>query len=263
LPGWVTLKMRDLFSWVSIHLSAVGDYYAGPNHILPTGGTARFYSPVTVDTFLKKSGVLFYSQRGLAQASDDIITLAEVEGLTAHANSVRVRKEDQAVSDDIRSAEIHRKTNETEILLQLELDGTGVYQIDIEVPFLGHMLSLLAMHSLTNVKVWARGDTEVDFHHTVEDMGLSLGAALQEALGEKKGLNRYGCAMVPMDEALVRVVVDLSGRPCLMYNVPIPVEMIGTFLRRIGRRIFSSGGEFGGYDPAYRSDTGFQQSPYC
>ena len=73
----------------------VGDYYAGPNHILPTGGTARFYSPVTVDTFLKKSGVLFYSQRGLARASDDIIKLAEVEGLTAHANSVRVRKGDQ------------------------------------------------------------------------------------------------------------------------------------------------------------------------
>lgn len=144
------------------------------------------------------------------------------------------------MSDDIRSAEIHRKTNETEILLQLELDGTGVYQIDIEVPFLGHMLSLLAMHSLTNVKVWARGDTEVDFHHTVEDLGLSLGAALQEALGEKKGLNRYGCAMVPMDEALVRVVVDLSGRPCLMYNVPIPVEMIGTFPAELVEEFFQA-----------------------
>ncbi|MGI6487516.1 MAG: histidinol dehydrogenase [Syntrophothermaceae bacterium] len=107
-PEHLELMVEHPFAWLgyiknagSIFLGQytpepVGDYYAGPNHILPTGGTARFYSPVTVDTFLKKSGVLFYSQRGLAQASDDIITLAEVEGLTAHANSVRVRKEDQA-----------------------------------------------------------------------------------------------------------------------------------------------------------------------
>lgn len=126
------------------------------------------------------------------------------------------------MSDEIRSAEIHRKTTETEILLRMELDGTGSYQIDTEMPFLGHMLALFSMHSLCNLKVWARGDTEVDDHHTVEDIGLCFGLALKQAIGDKKGLRRYGSATIPMDEALARVVVDLSGRPYLSYHVPVP-----------------------------------------
>lgn len=140
--------------------------------------------------------------------------------------------------NEIRNAEIHRKTNETEILLQLELDGTGDYQIDTEMPFLGHMLALFAMHSLSNLKVWARGDTEVDDHHTVEDIGLCFGLALKQALGEKKGLRRYGYATIPMDEALARAVVDLSGRPLLAYNVPVPCERVGTFATELIEEFF-------------------------
>jgi len=142
------------------------------------------------------------------------------------------------MSDELRSAEIHRKTNETEILLQLELDGTGNYQIDIEMPFLGHMLALFATHSLCNFKVWARGDTEVDDHHTVEDIGVCFGLALQQALGDKRGISRYGYATVPMDEALARVVVDLSGRPYLSYSVPVPSERVGSFATELVEEFF-------------------------
>ncbi|ADI01397.1 imidazoleglycerol-phosphate dehydratase HisB [Syntrophothermus lipocalidus] len=142
------------------------------------------------------------------------------------------------MSDEIRSAEIHRKTTETEILLRMELDGTGSYQIDTEMPFLGHMLALFSMHSLCNLKVWARGDTEVDDHHTVEDIGLCFGLALKQAIGDKKGLRRYGSATIPMDEALARVVVDLSGRPYLSYHVPVPGERVGTFATELVEEFF-------------------------
>jgi len=142
------------------------------------------------------------------------------------------------VNDEIRKAEIHRKTTETEILLQLELDGTGSYQIDTEMPFLGHMLALFSMHSLCNLKVWARGDTEVDDHHTVEDIGLCFGLALKQAIGEKKGLRRYGSATIPMDEALARAVVDLSGRPYLSYHVPVPGERVGNFATELVEEFF-------------------------
>ncbi len=142
------------------------------------------------------------------------------------------------MNDEIRKAEIHRKTTETEILLQLELDGTGSYQIDTEMPFLGHMLALFSMHSLCNLKVWARGDTEVDDHHTVEDIGLCFGLALKQAIGEKKGLCRYGSATIPMDEALARVVIDLSGRPYLSYNVPVPGERVGSFATELVEEFF-------------------------
>ncbi|NSW82910.1 MAG: imidazoleglycerol-phosphate dehydratase HisB [Syntrophothermus sp.] len=138
----------------------------------------------------------------------------------------------------MRSAEIHRKTTETEILLRMELDGTGSYQIDTEMPFLGHMLALFSMHSLCNLKVWARGDTEVDDHHTVEDIGLCFGLALKQAIGDKKGLRRYGSATIPMDEALARVVVDLSGRSYLSYHVPVPGERVGTFATELVEEFF-------------------------
>lgn len=128
---------------------------------------------------------------------------------------------------DNRIGEIARKTGETEVLLQIDLDGTGVYQIDTEIPFLSHMLTLFAVHSLCNLKVIARGDLKVDDHHSTEDIGISLGQALQLAMGNKKGIRRYGEATIPMDEALVRVVVDLSGRSHLVYNAEIQREMIG------------------------------------
>jgi len=128
-----------------------------------------------------------------------------------------------------RSAEVLRKTSETEVLLQLELDGTGKHQVDTEIPFFSHMLTLFAAHSLCNLKVAARGDLEVDDHHSVEDIGICLGQAISQAIGSKQGINRYGEATIPMDEALVRVVVDLSGRPFLVYNVELDRAQIGTF----------------------------------
>lgn len=131
--------------------------------------------------------------------------------------------------ENIRAAELLRKTNETETLLQLELDGSGKHQVDTEIPFFSHMLTLFAAHSLCNLKVVSRGDLEVDDHHSVEDMGICLGQAISQALGSKQGINRYGEATVPMDEALVRVVLDLSGRACLVYNVSLKRDQIGNF----------------------------------
>lgn len=131
------------------------------------------------------------------------------------------------MGEEIRSADIQRKTSETEILLQIGLDGTGRHQIDTEIPFFSHMLTLFAVHSLCDLKIAARGDIEVDDHHSVEDIGICLGQGLKQALGEKRGIKRYGEATVPMDEALVRAVIDLSGRPYLVFNADLPKEKIG------------------------------------
>lgn len=128
-----------------------------------------------------------------------------------------------------RQAEIKRQTLETEIMVTLDLDGVGQYQIDTEVPFLSHMLSLLGAHSMMNLKVKARGDIAVDYHHTVEDIGIGIGEAIKKALGDKRGISRYGCIYVPMDEALVRVVIDLSGRPYLVVAGDIPGDRVGDF----------------------------------
>jgi imidazoleglycerol-phosphate dehydratase len=126
-----------------------------------------------------------------------------------------------------RNVEIQRKTSETEVLLQLELDGAGVHQIDIEIPFLSHMLTLFTVHSLCDLKITARGDIEVDDHHTVEDIGICLGQALKAAVGEKRGINRYGEAVIPMDESLARTVIDLSGRSGLVFEADLPRECLG------------------------------------
>ncbi|MDD3852607.1 MAG: imidazoleglycerol-phosphate dehydratase HisB [Syntrophomonadaceae bacterium] len=126
-----------------------------------------------------------------------------------------------------RTAEIKRQTRETDIELRLEIDGTGNYDIDVPIPFLGHMLTLFTVHSLCNLQLTAKGDIEVDDHHTVEDIGICLGQALKEAVGDKKGINRYGEATVPMDEALVRVVLDFSGRAWLSYDVEVENATIG------------------------------------
>lgn len=142
--------------------------------------------------------------------------------------------------DVSRIGEVQRKTAETEILLQLELDGTGSHQIDTEIPFLSHMLTLFSVHSLCNLKVTARGDIRVDDHHTVEDIGICLGMALNQALKDKRGINRYGEATVPMDEALVRVVLDLSGRSYLVYNVELTRNQIGNFATENVKEFFQA-----------------------
>jgi imidazoleglycerol-phosphate dehydratase len=128
-----------------------------------------------------------------------------------------------------RKAEIERKTGETDISVALVIDGSGQGQIATGIPFFDHMLTLFARHSLTDLTVRARGDIEVDLHHTVEDAGIALGQAFAKALGEKRGIRRYGWAYLPMDETLTRVALDFSGRPYLEYRAPKAVEAIGTF----------------------------------
>ena len=128
-----------------------------------------------------------------------------------------------------RRAEVSRRTKETQIDLALNLDGAGRAEIDSPVGFLTHMLNLLARHAAVDLVVKAAGDTEVDLHHTVEDTGICLGQALEEALGDRAGIARFASVAVPMDEALAEVSLDLSGRPFLVYNVTFPGERVGEF----------------------------------
>ena len=121
-----------------------------------------------------------------------------------------------------RKAQIIRKTKETDITVSLNLDGQGAYDIQTSIPFLDHMLSLFAKHGLIDLKIKAKGDIEIDYHHTVEDIGICLGDALKKALGNKKGIKRYGNVTVPMDEAIASVTLDISERPYLVYKVILP-----------------------------------------
>jgi imidazoleglycerol-phosphate dehydratase len=128
-----------------------------------------------------------------------------------------------------RLATVSRETAETDIQLTLAIDGQGNGKIDTGIPFLDHMLTLFAKHGLFDLEVKARGDVAVDYHHTVEDVGLVLGEAFKRALGDKRGIVRYGFFYLPMDESLARVVVDLSGRACLVYDVEAPVMFVRDF----------------------------------
>jgi len=128
-----------------------------------------------------------------------------------------------------RKAEIKRDTTETKISLAVNLDGTGTAAVKTSVGFLDHMLELFSKHSLIDLTITASGDTHVDFHHTVEDVGICLGGAIKEALGDKKGIKRFGQAAVPMEEALAEAVVDLSGRPFLVIDGEVPTGKIGEF----------------------------------
>ena len=129
----------------------------------------------------------------------------------------------------MRTAEIIRNTNETKIRVAINLDGTGRQKLDTGVPFLDHMLDQIARHGLIDLEVHAQGDLDIDAHHTVEDTGITLGMAFTKALGDKKGIVRYGHSYVPLDEALSRVVIDLSGRPGLHQDIPFTRASIGAF----------------------------------
>jgi len=139
-----------------------------------------------------------------------------------------------------RIAEIERKTKETDIKLTLNLDGKGASSIDTGIPFLDHMFELLSAHGFLDIDVMAKGDTEIDYHHTVEDLGICLGSAINKALGDKKGITRYGFALVPMDEALARVVIDISNRPYLSYNVSLKKSVTGQFDTNILKEFFKA-----------------------
>jgi imidazoleglycerol-phosphate dehydratase len=128
-----------------------------------------------------------------------------------------------------RKGTTERRTKETEISVALELDGSGTAEIETGIPFFNHMLEIFTRHGLFDIKLKAKGDIEVDYHHTVEDVGLALGQAFKEGLGDKHGIRRFGEASVPLDETLAKVVVDLSGRPYLSYNVKIRPGRVGDF----------------------------------
>lgn len=129
----------------------------------------------------------------------------------------------------MRTATLNRRTAETEIALTLDLDGVGTSQVDTGCGFLDHMLTLFARHGRFDLQVSCKGDTYVDDHHTVEDIGICLGDAFAQALGEKRGIRRYGSSILPMDEALLLTAVDISGRGMLCYGLDIPTEKVGTF----------------------------------
>lgn len=145
-----------------------------------------------------------------------------------------------------RTAVVERVTKETRIRLSLGLDGTGEAKLCTSVPFLDHMLDLFARHGLFDLQVEAQGDIDIDFHHTVEDVGIVLGEALKRALGGKEGIRRYGQATVPMDETLASAAIDLSGRPYLCYNVSLPKVKIGDFDVELVREFFQAFANTGG-----------------
>lgn len=146
----------------------------------------------------------------------------------------------------MRDARITRKTAETDISVEIGLDGTGQYQNATGVGFFDHMLDQLARHSLIDMKVACEGDLHIDDHHTVEDVGIALGQALSQALGDKKGIRRYGACLLPMDDALVRAALDLSGRPYLVWNVEMPTQQIGSFDTELVREFFQAFSTHGG-----------------
>lgn len=129
----------------------------------------------------------------------------------------------------MRRKKIERNTKETQIILALEIDGTGAYEIDTGCGFLDHMMELFARHGRFDLAIECNGDTHVDYHHTAEDIGIALGTAFKEALGDKRGIYRYGQFLLPMDEALVMCAVDISGRSCVNFDVQIPTQKVGDF----------------------------------
>jgi imidazoleglycerol-phosphate dehydratase len=139
-----------------------------------------------------------------------------------------------------RKAEIYRKTTETEVSIELDLNGTGQGKISTTVAFMDHMLSLFARHGLVDLTIKSKGDTQVDDHHLVEDIGICLGDAVKKALGDKKGIQRYGSAMIPMDESLCSLAMDISGRPYLIYNVEFKSKKSDKFDYALLREFFKS-----------------------
>ena len=139
-----------------------------------------------------------------------------------------------------RQAKVVRNTRETQIEISLDLDGTGRHEISTGIPFMNHMLEIFSRHSLVDLTVKATGDTEVDDHHTMEDIGIVLGSCLDKALGDRRGIRRYGSMLLPMDESLTRVAIDISGRPYLVYKVKKDRDFIGTFDVRLVEEFFRS-----------------------
>ncbi|MDX2272082.1 MAG: imidazoleglycerol-phosphate dehydratase HisB [Cyanobacteriota bacterium] len=139
-----------------------------------------------------------------------------------------------------RIANVHRQTGETDVRITINLDGTGQHQIHTGIPFLDHMLVQLSSHGLFDLQIQAQGDLEIDDHHTNEDVGITLGQAIHQALADRRGIQRFGHFWAPLDEALVQVVLDFSGRPYLHYELQIPTQRIGTYDTQLVREFFQA-----------------------
>lgn len=139
-----------------------------------------------------------------------------------------------------RRAKVERRTAETQIEVEINLDGTGQHDVETPVPFLSHMLEQLARHGALDLRVRASGDVEIDAHHTTEDLGIVIGKAVLDALGDRRGIRRYGSATLPMDEALVTVAIDLSGRPFFVWRVPMPKAKLGTWDTELAEVFFEA-----------------------
>jgi histidinol dehydrogenase len=232
--------------------SPAGDYATGSNHVLPTGRYASVFAPLSVESFGRKMQVQEVTHDGLERLRTTVERLAAAEGLPGHQRSIAVRFEAGAQpahgvrtldlqvgnvqrfenpleAQPARRAIVGRVTKETNVQITLNLDGDGRANIQTSVPFLDHLLNSFSRHGRFDLEVTAQGDTEIDDHHTVEDIGIVLGQALQHALGEKRGIARFGSAYAPMDEALARTVLDISGRPFLSYEAPGLAPWVGRF----------------------------------
>ena len=169
-----------------------------------------------------------------------------MQGVGSRLNTDEIASREREVAEQTRRATVARTTAETDIKVSLELDGTGRVDIDTGVGFLDHMLTLFGVHGFFELSIHARGDTHIDDHHTVEDVGICLGQAFSQALGDRAGICRYGTAFVPMDETLVRVCVDLSNRPCLHYEAAVPDQKVGSFDTALAKEFMRALAQHGG-----------------
>jgi histidinol dehydrogenase len=222
---------------------SLGDYASGTNHILPTAGWARSWSGVSVSSFLKGITVQEATEVGLLNIGPVVETLAQAEGLDAHALAVSIRYEEcsklQINGVQHRRGSVVRQTGETTIAIEVLLDVDGKAVIETGIGFFDHMLNQIARHSGIRIHVRAEGDLNVDEHHLIEDVGIALGTALRQALGAKHGIARYAF-LVPLDESLTHIALDLSGRAHLEWNGSFYRDSVGGFPTEMVRHFFWS-----------------------
>lgn len=211
----------------------LGDYVAGPNHVLPTGGTARFASPLGVYDFVKRTQFIQFDRQNLKADLKAITKLARLTPALLKPDLTRR-------TDQMRKATINRATKETQIKVALNLDDQSQVAINTGVGFFDHMLELFAKHGRFGLVVEVKGDLNVDAHHTVEDTGIVLGQCFKEALGDKAQIERYGNAFVPMDETLAQVTVDLSGRSYLVFDAELTNPRLGAYETEITEDFFQA-----------------------